>query len=83
MVLVRLSGCLFIDRGIANSVCVIDGPLDYIYCVDALYQDRDRADDVAISLFDPQLQIDWPLAKADMIISKRDSHARNLKGEGS
>ena len=36
-----LKGSLYISQGIANSVCVLKAPVDYIYCVDKLYQDRD------------------------------------------
>lgn len=74
-----LKGSLFIAQGIANSVCVIKGPVDYLYCVDKLYQDRDPADDQAISLFDPDLNINWPIPKDQMIISDRDKQAVTLR----
>jgi dTDP-4-dehydrorhamnose 3,5-epimerase len=74
-----LKGSLFISQGIANSVCVLKAPVDYIYCVDKLYQDRDRADDQAISLFDPDLNIAWPLPREKMIISERDKDAVTLR----
>lgn len=69
---------LYIPQGLANSVCVLKGPADYIYFVDKLYQNRDKAGDRAISLFDPELAIDWPLSKKEMIISKRDESGVNL-----
>jgi dTDP-4-dehydrorhamnose 3,5-epimerase len=74
-----LRGSLFIASGIANSVCVIEAPVDYIYCVDKLYKDRDPADDQAISIFDKDLNINWPIKKEDMIISKRDKQAVTLR----
>lgn len=74
-----LKGSLFIAQGIANSVCVIKGPVDYLYCVDKLYQDRDPADDQAISLFDPDLNINWPIPRDQMIISDRDKQAVTLR----
>ncbi len=74
-----LRGSLFIASGIANSVCVIEAPVDYIYCVDKLYKDRDSADDQAISIFDKDLNINWPIKKQDMIISDRDKQAVTLR----
>jgi len=74
-----LKGGLFILPGVANSVCVVKGPVDYVYFVDRLYKDRDPKGDVAISLFDPELAIDWPLKKEEMIISDRDKQAVSLR----
>lgn len=74
-----LKGSLYISQGIANSVCVLKAPVDYIYCVDKLYQDRDPLGDKAISLFDPDLKIDWPIKKEQMIISERDKNAVTLR----
>lgn len=74
-----LSGSLFISSGIANSVCVVEGPVDYLYCVDRLYKDRDESGDKAISLFDPDLAVRWPIPKNKMIISERDSQAISLR----
>lgn len=74
-----LKGSLFIASGIANSVCVIEDPVDYIYCVDKLYKDRNPADDQAISVFDKDLNINWPIKKEDMVISDRDKQAITLR----
>ena len=74
-----LKGGLFISPGIANSVCVLKGPVEYIYLVDKLYKDRDPAGDVAVSMFDKDLAIEWPLKREEMIISKRDTEAVNLR----
>ena len=76
-----LQGSLFIKKGIANSVCVVEGPVDYLYCVDSLYKDRDQSNDQAISLFDPDLNINWPIEKQKMIISQRDKDAVTLKAK--
>ena len=74
-----LKGSLYISEGIANSVCVLKAPVDYIYCVDKLYQDRDPRGDQAISLFDPDLAIAWPIKREQMIISTRDKDAVMLR----
>lgn len=74
-----LLGSLFISKGLGNSLCVVDGPVDYLYAVDALYRDRDTSGDQAISIFDPTLAIKWPIAADEMIISDRDRRAITLK----
>lgn len=74
-----LAGSLFISEGIANSVCVLEEPVDYLYFVDRLYKDRDPKGDAAISLFDTTLNIEWPIHKDEMIISDRDKKAVFLK----
>jgi len=70
-----LHGGLFIPRGLGNSVATLIGPLEYIYFVDKLYSERDPAGDTAISLFDPQLNIEWPIPREQMILSQRDKDA--------
>ncbi|MFH0943232.1 MAG: dTDP-4-dehydrorhamnose 3,5-epimerase family protein [Candidatus Beckwithbacteria bacterium] len=74
-----LDGSLFVEEGIANSFCVVKGPVDYIYFVDRLYAERDPKGDVAISLFDPDLKIEWPLKKEEMVLSQRDKNAVSLR----
>lgn len=69
---------LFISQGIANSLCALQGPVNYIYLVDKLYQDRNPAGDVSLDIFDPDLNISWPIAKKDMILSKRDKNVVKL-----
>jgi len=74
-----LQGSLFISKGIANSLCVIKGPVDYIYAVDKAYKERDKKGDMSISLFDTDLNIKWPIKREDMIISKRDKESITLR----
>ena len=74
-----LKGAWFIKSGIANSVCSVKAPVDYLYFVDKLYKDRDPKGDQAISLFDPDLKIDWPTPKEKMIISERDRNSVTLR----
>ena len=70
---------LFIPAGIANSICVLQGPVNYLYVVDKIYEDRDPSQDTAIYLFDPDLKAEWPIAKDQMICSARDLEAVTLK----
>ncbi len=74
-----LHGSVFIPSGIGNSLCVVEGPVDYLYYVDKLYKDRDPSGDKALSLFDPDLAISWPIAKEEMILSQRDQNTVTLK----
>ena len=72
-------GALFIESGIANSFCVLEGPVDYVYGVDRLYRERDPKGDQAISLFDPDLNVAWPIPRAQMILSERDRQSKTLR----
>lgn len=69
---------LFISQGLANSAAVLKGPASYIYLVDKLYKDREAQDDRSISVFDPDLNINWPLKPNEMILSERDRQAIDL-----
>ncbi len=69
---------LFISQGIANSICAVKGPANYIYLVDKLYKDRSLKDNASLDIFDPDLNINWPIAKKDIILSKRDKKVMKL-----
>ena len=70
---------LYISKKIANSICAVQGPVRYVYGVDLLYNERDPKDDMAISVFDPDLKIEWPFSKEEMIISDRDINSITLQ----
>lgn len=72
-------GSIYISKGIGNSFCVIDGPADYVYAVDAIWSERNKSEDVSINLFDPDINILWPIPKDQMIFSQRDLDSVNLK----
>lgn len=74
-----LPGAIFITQGIGNSFLTLEGPSDYIYAVDSLYRDRNTSGDTAISLFDEDLAINWPVAKENMKISDRDKASVSLR----
>lgn len=74
-----LSGGLYVSSGIANSICALKGFVGYMYGVDKLYEDRDPAGDKAISIFDPDLNIPWPVKREEMIISQRDVETVTLR----
>jgi dTDP-4-dehydrorhamnose 3,5-epimerase len=70
---------LYVPMGVANSIAVIEGPLLYHYAVDAFYDERDAAGDKALSLFDPELNIQWPIEREKMILSPRDVDSATLQ----
>ena len=70
---------LYISKKIGNSVCAVEGPMYYLYGVDMLYHERNKADDLAVSIFDPDLNIQWPFSKEEMIISQRDIDSITLQ----
>jgi dTDP-4-dehydrorhamnose 3,5-epimerase len=74
-----LHGCFFLDKGLANSYCVFHGPTNYMYFVDQLYRDRDTGGDRAITLFDQDLNVTWPMEKNKLIISDRDRQSITLR----
>lgn len=74
-----LPGSIFVTNGIGNAFITIEGPSEYIYAVDELYRERDKSGDVAISLFDPDLAIKWPIDQSQMIISDRDKNSVSLR----
>ncbi len=74
-----LPGSMFVTQGIGNSFLVLDGPSDYIYAVDALYRERDKSGDFAISAFDPDISILWPVEKDQVIISERDKNSISIR----
>ncbi len=74
-----LPGALFITNGIGNSFITVEGQSEYVYAVDALYRERDKSGDKAISLFDQDLKIEWPIPQDQMIISDRDLQSVTLR----
>ncbi len=70
---------LYVPMGVANSIAVIEGPLLYHYAVDAFYEDRNPAGDKALSLFDPELNIQLPIEREQMILSQRDVDSATLQ----
>lgn len=74
-----LPGSIYVPMGVGNSYLVTQGPMDYVYFVDRLYSERDTSGDAAISLFDPALNIEWPLSKDQMIISDRDKNSITIQ----
>jgi dTDP-4-dehydrorhamnose 3,5-epimerase-like enzyme len=75
----KVAANLYISKRLANSICALEGPVQYLYGVDLLYQERDPRDDQSISPFDPDLHLEWPFSRDEMIISERDQKSVLLK----
>jgi len=66
---------VFIPKGVANSLCVIDDkPIYYMYLIDEYYDPKKTK---GIAWDDPDLAIDWPVK--DPIISERDRNNSTLR----
>lgn len=74
-----LNGALFVSQGIANGFVVLEGPADYLYLVNELYSKRDQSGDRAINVFDTDLNVEWPIAHEQLIISERDANSVSLR----
>jgi len=69
---------LFINKGIANSLLALSNEANYLYFVDKLYSERNQKDNLSVSMFDSDLNIQWPIPKEEMIVSGRDTDAITL-----
>lgn len=72
-------GSVYVSSGIANSFCCMTETADYLYAVDQLYAERNTSLDVAISLFDPDINASWPFPKEQLKISDRDKNSITLR----
>ncbi|HYF96892.1 MAG TPA: dTDP-4-dehydrorhamnose 3,5-epimerase family protein [Patescibacteria group bacterium] len=61
---------IFVPRGVANGYQTLAPNVTYTYLVNAHWSAK--AQYSAVNLFDPQLAIDWPIAKDQAIISEKD-----------
>lgn len=75
----KYSEALFITKGIANSLCALSEEVYYLYLVDRLYEERQAEDNLSVSIFDPDLKVNWPIPRQKMILSNRDQEAISLK----
>lgn len=72
-------GAIYLPQGMGNGYLAITGPVNYFYCFNALYKDRNKAGDLSLSLFDPDLKIDWPIPQDQMLLSERDRNSSTLR----
>ena len=67
---------LYLPVGMAHGFCVLSEVADVLYKQTAYY---DPAVERGIAFDDPEIGIEWPLARAEMIVSDRDASAPRLR----
>ena len=61
---------VFVPRGIANAYQTLDENVTYTYLVNAHWSPEAKY--ASVNLFDPALNIQWPIAEPDAIVSDKD-----------
>ena len=61
---------IYVPKGVANGYQALDDNIAYTYLVDAHWSPD--AQYTFVILFDPELAIDWPIAKEQAILSQKD-----------
>lgn len=67
---------LFIPRGFAHGFLVLSPEAVFTYKVDNIYAPQSEA---SIRFDDPELSIEWPIDKADVLTSEKDMKGKSLK----
>lgn len=62
---------VFVPRGVANSYQTLEENVNYTYLVNEHWSEE--AQYRSINLFDPELNIRWPISQKDSIVSDKDS----------
>lgn len=61
---------VFVPRGVANGYQTLEPNVTYTYLVNAHWSPEVKY--VAVDLFDPEVAIEWPIAKENAIVSEKD-----------
>jgi len=61
---------IFVPRGVANSYQTLEENITYTYLVNAHWSPE--ANYASVNLFDPALQIEWPISQNRAIVSEKD-----------
>lgn len=62
----------FIPRGVANAYQTLEENVTYTYLVNDYWSPEAKYQ--AVNLFDPKLNIDWPIPKEKSILSEKDQN---------
>jgi len=65
---------LFIPKGMGNSICALEGPVNYVYVVDDYWTPQST---FSVKWDDPDLNIPWPIKNP--IISNKDKEQPYLR----
>ena len=68
---------IFVPRGVANGYQTLEPNVTYTYLVNAHWSSEVKY--VGVNLFDPDLDIDWPIGLDEAIISDKDAINPMLK----
>lgn len=68
---------VFVPRGVANGYQTLEGNITYTYLVNAHWSPDGQY--VSVNLFDPDLDIVWPLDQSKSIVSDKDKVTPALK----
>lgn len=71
------SKAVFVPRGVANGYQTLEDNITYTYLVNAHWSPDAKY--AAVNLFDPELNIPWPIPKDQAIFSEKDSNNQMLK----
>jgi dTDP-4-dehydrorhamnose 3,5-epimerase len=61
---------VFVPRGVANGYQTLEENITYTYLVNAHWSPDVKY--VAVNMFDPAINIDWPISESDSTISEKD-----------
>jgi dTDP-4-dehydrorhamnose 3,5-epimerase len=67
---------LFIPQGFAHAFCTLEPDTLVAYKVDGYYN---KAAEGGVRWDDPDIAIDWPLPKADIVVSEKDAALPSLR----
>ncbi len=68
---------VFVPRGVANSYQTLVPNVAYTYLVNAHWSPESKY--TFVNLFDPEVGIEWPIAREDSIVSEKDEAHPLLK----
>ena len=68
---------VFVPRGVANGYQTLEDNVTYTYLVNAHWSPDAKY--TFVNLFDPELDIKWPISQSEAIISEKDANHPLLK----
>lgn len=63
---------VFVPLGVANGYQTLEDNVTYTYLVNAHWSPEAQSQYTMVNLFDPELNIQWPISKEEAIVSDKD-----------